>query len=146
MLLRRKKQGFMDLRYVTTQWQLRIEGSLSWMPVNRAASVIIELLFSTGFRPIYHLENPSRQSWASAPDGLAAIFGSKDAPLPIIPFKDWLDRARVLREDPSYNYALKVMHFLERDFIRMASGTVILRTAESKLDSPTLLRSTYYVS
>lgn len=109
--------------------------------MNRAASVVIELLFSTGFRPVYHLENHSRQSWPSALDGLAAILGSKDAPLPIIPFKDWLDRARVLREDPSCNYALKVMHFLEQDFIRMASGTVILRTAESKLDSPTLLRS-----
>ncbi|KIK63254.1 hypothetical protein GYMLUDRAFT_197778 [Collybiopsis luxurians FD-317 M1] len=120
----------------------RVEGSLSWMPVNRTASVVIELLFSIGFRPIYHLENPSRQSWASVLDGLAAIFGSKDAPLPIIPFKDWLDRARALGEDPSYNHALKVMHFLEQDFIRMASGTVILRTAESKLDSPTLLRST----
>ncbi|KIK64898.1 hypothetical protein GYMLUDRAFT_39839 [Collybiopsis luxurians FD-317 M1] len=120
----------------------RVEGSLSWMRVNRAASVVIELLFSTGFRPIYHLENPSRQSWANVLDGLAAILGSKDAPLPIILFNDWLDRARALGEDPSYNYALKVMHFLDQDFIRMASGTVVLRTASTKMDSPTLLRST----
>jgi len=46
-----------------------LDGSLSWIPVNRAASVISELLFSNGFRPFYHMENPSRQSW----DGVRTI-------------------------------------------------------------------------
>ncbi|KIK56246.1 hypothetical protein GYMLUDRAFT_76195 [Collybiopsis luxurians FD-317 M1] len=119
-----------------------IEGSLSWLPVNRTASVVIELLFSKGFRPIYHLENPSRQSWVNVLERLASIIGSKDAPLPNVPFKEWLDRAHTLGEDPSYNFALKVMPFLEKDFIRMASGTIVLGMTGSKSDSPTLLKST----
>ena len=114
------------------------------MPVNRAAAVISELLFSSGFRPMYHMENPSRQSWRGILGNLATIISSnKDkAPIPIIPFKTWLSRAQELGKDPQHNYAVKVMGFLEHDFIRMASGVVILRTANAKLDSPTMVRST----
>ncbi|KAF4620377.1 hypothetical protein D9613_000452 [Agrocybe pediades] len=121
----------------------QVEGSLSWMPVNRAAAVVSELLFSTGFQPIYHMENPSRQSWQGILDSLSTILGSpEDGPLPTIPFTKWLARVKAFGEDQEQNKALKVMHFLEHDFIRMASGDVILRTANAKLDSPTMVKST----
>jgi hypothetical protein len=32
--------------------------SLAWMPVNRAGDIMVELPFSKGFKPFYHLENP----------------------------------------------------------------------------------------
>lgn len=114
------------------------------MPVNRAAAVIAELLFSSGFQPMYHMENPSRQSWQGILENLASILtsNSNQAPLPIIPFETWLERVRELGNDQQHNYALKVMPFLEHDFIRMASGAVILRTSNAKLDSPTMVTST----
>lgn len=117
------------------------------MPVNRAAAVITELLFSSGFQPIYHMENPSRQSWQSILGNLASILSSNDEgahsqPLPIIPFATWLERVQALGDDQENNYAQKVMHYLENDFVRVASGAVILRTANAKLDSPTLVKST----
>ncbi len=35
----------------------RLEGTLSWLPVNRAGQIVIKLLFSERFKPIYHMEN-----------------------------------------------------------------------------------------
>jgi hypothetical protein len=117
------------------------------MPVNRAAAVIAELLFSSGFQPIYHMENPSRQSWQGILENLASILNSdkgqpQSQPLPIIPFATWLSRVQGLGNDQEHNYAQKVMQFLEHDFIRLASGVVILRTTNAKLDSPTMVKST----
>lgn len=111
------------------------------MPVNRAAAVISELLFSSGFRPIYHMENPSRQTWRGILGNLASIL-SEAQPLPIIPFATWLAQVQGLGNDQEHNRALKVMPFLEHDFIRMASGVVILSTTKAKLDSPTMVKST----
>lgn len=116
--------------------------SLSWIPVNRAGNVITELLFSDGFQPFYHMENPSRQSWAGLLHNLASVLGGSDGPLPLIPFSEWLERVRALGDDPARNAAFKVLSFLEHDFVRMASGPVILRTACAREDSPTMVKST----
>lgn len=117
-----------------------LSGSLSWIPVNRAGDAITEMLFSKGFKPIYHMENPSRQSWQGLVENLASILGGSDQPLPIIPYTKWLEKVKAGGEGKSP--AFRVLSFLENDFIRMSSGDVILRTAETKLDSPTLVKST----
>lgn len=119
-----------------------LEGSLSWIPVNRAGDIITELLFSKGFKPFYHMENPSRQSWNGIISNLASILGGKGDPLPSIPLSKWLARVRDLGDDPARNAAYKILSFLERDFQTMSNGTVILRTATARLDSPTMVRST----
>lgn len=112
------------------------------MPVNRAGVVISELLFSKGFRPFYHMENPSRQAWSGLLREIAVILGGKSTPLPLVPLADWLERVRALGDDPASNVAFKILGFLENDFERMAAGSVILRTSTARLDSPTMVTST----
>ncbi|EPQ54396.1 acetyl-CoA synthetase-like protein [Gloeophyllum trabeum ATCC 11539] len=120
-----------------------LDGSLSWMPVNRAASAVAEFLFSKGFQPIYHMENPSRQSWSGLMSMLSSILSSDPStPLPKVPFEEWLNRVKARGDDPEFNPAYKIMNFLENDFVRMASGPVILSTARAKQDSQTMVRST----
>ncbi|KAG6916177.1 putative NRPS-like protein biosynthetic cluster [Tephrocybe rancida] len=119
-----------------------LEGSLSWIPVNRAGDILTELLFSRGFRPFYHMENPSRQSWNGIMSNLSGILGGAHGPLPLIPLSKWLNRVRDLGDDPARNAAYKIISFLERDFLTMSNGTVILRTATARLDSLTMVRST----
>ncbi|TFY83837.1 hypothetical protein EWM64_g160 [Hericium alpestre] len=130
---------------VRTSQKLRalpdIDGSLSWMPVNRAGSAIVDFLFSKNFRPIYHMENPSRQSWSGLLENLASVLGGSDGPLPMIPYDEWLRRVRDLGSDPEKNVAYKVMDFLENDFVRMASGSVVLGTDVAKRDSLTMVKS-----
>jgi len=119
-----------------------LKGSLSWTPVNRAAEIMTELLFSKGFKPFYHMENPSRQSWSSIISTIASILGGETGPLPSIPLSEWLDRVRKLGDDPARNAAYKILTFLEKHFQSMSDGTVILRTALSRLDSLSMVKST----
>ncbi|KAG6899620.1 hypothetical protein C0995_005371 [Termitomyces sp. Mi166 len=119
-----------------------LKGSLSWLPVNRAGDILAELLFSRGFKPFYHMENPSRQSWQGIISNLSGILSKPHAPLPLIPLAEWLGRVRDLGDDPTRNAAHKILSFLERDFETMSSGTVILRTATARLDSMTMVKST----
>ncbi|KAG6884831.1 putative NRPS-like protein biosynthetic cluster [Termitomyces sp. T159_Od127] len=120
-----------------------LQGSLSWLPVNRAGSILTELLFSRGFKPFYHVENPSRQSWEGIMLSLSGILGERHgAPLPLIPLAKWLARVRALGDDPKRNAAFKIMAFLERDFETMASGSVVLRTATARVDSVSMVRCT----
>ena len=88
------------------------------------------------------MENPSRQSWSGLLYNLASILGGLDGPLPVIPFPEWLERVRALGDDPERNSAFKILGFLENNFLRMAAGSVTLRTATARLDSPTMVRST----
>ena len=95
-------------------------------------------LFSKGFKPFYHMENPSRQSWSGLLENLAAVLGGAA----LVPFDEWMSRVRALGDDPARNPAFKVINFLEHDFVRMASGPVILQTSVAKSDSPTMVHST----
>lgn len=88
------------------------------------------------------MENPSRQSWSGLLHKLASILGGPDGPLPVVLFSDWLDRVHALGEDPERNPAFKILGFLENNFVKMATGSVTLRTANTRLDSPTMVRST----
>lgn len=118
------------------------------MPVNRAAAVICELLFCQRFQPFYHLENPSRQSWKGILEHLSKALAPSDGecdsppPLPVIPFPEWIERVRTFGGDPTQNAALKIMDFIQRDFVRMAGGSVILNTNVARADSATMVRST----
>ncbi|KAI0322050.1 hypothetical protein OF83DRAFT_1096462 [Amylostereum chailletii] len=114
-----------------------LHGSLSWMPVNRAAAVISELLFSKPFRPTYHLENPSRQPLGPVLDDFADLLGG----LPRLPFNQWLNQVRALGSDPETNPAHGILVFLEKDFVRMAAGSVVLGTNKAREDSATMRTS-----
>ncbi|KAK0504442.1 hypothetical protein EDD18DRAFT_1133755 [Armillaria luteobubalina] len=102
----------------------RLEGTLSWLPVNRAGQIVIELLFSDRFKSIYHMENPARQEWTAVIDNLSDILG-----IPVLDYAEWLERVR------GNEQVNKLIGFLERDFERMASGGVVLGTEEAKKDS-----------
>ena len=108
------------------------------MPANCAGDILVELLFSQGFKPVYHLENPSRQPWPEILHVLASELGGASGPLPLIPFSDWLALVHALGKDPTRNIAVALLDFLEHDFIRLASGSLMLGTAASIEDSPTM--------
>ncbi|CAZ81322.1 unnamed protein product [Tuber melanosporum] len=115
-----------------------IKGTLSWIPVDRAARVVIELLFqSSPPDPIYHLENPMRQPWS---DLLVLLSRALGLPSKIIPFEAWLDKVRSIT-DAEKNPAGKVVKFLEEEFTAMASGAVVLDTRKARRVSRTLAGS-----
>lgn len=65
--------------------------TLSWVPVDRAAQVAMELMLSHELTAlVYHLENPIRQPWSE----LCTLL-ENELSIPFkqrIPFQEWLDR------------------------------------------------------
>ncbi|OCL13142.1 non-reducing polyketide synthase 1 [Glonium stellatum] len=114
------------------------EGELSWCPVNDVSAALSELLISdvTPY-PIYHIENPARQSWR---DMISILGGTLNVPRTnVVPFHAWI---RLVRQFPGStdidNPAAKLVDFLEEHFVRMSCGGLILDTTRSREHSKTL--------
>lgn len=118
------------------------EGNLSWCPANDVAATLGEILLgSFAPYPIYHIENPARQSW---PDMVRVLAEALDIPQTgIIPFDKWIDRVRQFPPSNADvdNPAARLADFLEAHFLRMSCGGLILDTAHSKEHSETLRNS-----
>ncbi|CAD6985706.1 unnamed protein product [Tilletia controversa] len=108
-----------------------LSGTLSWIPVNRAAKALIELaLHSNPSTPILHLENPTRQSWAE----MISILTSKLGLDPPTSWTEWLASVKSNGELP----ASKLVGFLEKDFEALGTGEVVLDTGVARGLSVTL--------
>jgi hypothetical protein len=108
--------------------------SYSWLPVNRAAKVVVELLFQQGpsKSAFYHIENPIRQSNQDLAVILQHELGLTG---PLLPFDVWLSRVRDTGD------AKELLEFFENDFERLSGGTISLDTRVARLGSPTLKRT-----
>ncbi|KFY80937.1 hypothetical protein V499_00270 [Pseudogymnoascus sp. VKM F-103] len=119
-----------------------LSGDLSWYPVNDVAATLGELLLGdvTPY-PIYHIENPERQSWSEMIEVLVELLNIPRAN--IITFEAWLDRVRQFPPSSAdtENPAARLVEFLEAHFVRMSCGHLILDTAHSRQHSETLRNS-----
>jgi hypothetical protein len=108
--------------------------TLSWIPVNHAATSISEILLSpTPLSLIHHLENPIRQSWHDLLQILCAELGISQT----IPMDQWLDRVWNTPIETN-NPAKKLYDFFADDFVRMACGEVVMGTETARSVSKTL--------
>ena len=88
--------------------------------------------------PIYHIENPVRQPWCEM---ILVLADALDIPRTnIIPFEDWVSRVRRFPGSETDNPAARLVEFLDKHFIRMSCGGLILDTAKSTEHSKTLRR------
>lgn len=115
-----------------------LPGHLSWLPVNDVAASLAELLLShSPAANIYHVENPVRQPWSEVTSLLADELTIPSSN--IIQYDEWL---KLIRDFPRHrdaeNPAKRVITFLENDFIRMATGGLILGVDKATKVSKTL--------
>ncbi|KAF7592428.1 hypothetical protein BBP40_000276 [Aspergillus hancockii] len=114
-----------------------LEGVLSWCPVNDVAATLGDLLLGDQpAYPIYHIENPVRQSW---PEMITVLSDALCIPQAnIIPYGEWVRRVRQCTLPTAQNPAIQLVDFFETDFLRMSCGGMILDTARSREHSVTL--------
>ncbi|KAI0478554.1 putative polyketide synthase [Xylariaceae sp. FL0804] len=143
-----------------------LRGVAHWLPVDRTARVMVELLLKlehaeveveeeeekeeeekeeeeeeeeTGCGPpVYHVDNPVGQPWADVSRVLADALG---VPLPGgvgVPFADWVATVRASSLPVEQNPAARVVGFLEGHFERMACGGIVLDTRKASEHSPTM--------
>jgi malonyl CoA-acyl carrier protein transacylase/nucleoside-diphosphate-sugar epimerase/acyl carrier protein len=114
------------------------DGLLSWTPVDDVAGTLVDLLMTEQPYPIYHIDNPIRQPWSAMIPILADALGIPASN--IIPFREWIERVR--RSPPGVedaaNPAVKLVDFLDENFIRMSCGGLLLETTRARQHSPTL--------
>ena len=118
-----------------------LDGVLQWLPVDRGARVMAELLrigdVDVEAHAIYHIDNPVGQPWKSMSPVLAAALDIP--PQAIISFEDWIQRVRrspLLVE--SENPAARLVDFLEEHFRRMSCGGLVLDTQHAQEHSHTM--------
>ncbi|KAI1111370.1 hypothetical protein F5Y14DRAFT_425768 [Nemania sp. NC0429] len=111
-----------------------LEGVASWMPVDRAAHSLCEILVRRGkLESFLHIENPVRQPLK---DIFTIMAHEMRLPRPfIIPFEEWLQRATVAGEVRSLE------SFYRDHFHKLAGGAVTLETAKTRALSSCLTRS-----
>ncbi|KAI1452552.1 hypothetical protein F4805DRAFT_462631 [Annulohypoxylon moriforme] len=115
-----------------------LEGRLQWVPVDSVASTIADLALNQKANgPIYHIDNPIGQPWEEMVGTLA-----EELDIPgenILPFAEWI---RKVRRSPlvteTENPSLKLVDFLDKHFVHMSCGGIILGTAKTRERSSTL--------
>lgn len=100
-----------------------LPGTLSWCPVNEVAAVLGELLLKDGNQTqVYHIENPSRQPWATMVRTLANELNIRHKN--IVPFEQWIAHVQQFPGTPDENPAIRLIQFFENDFLRMTCGYI----------------------
>ncbi|KAL8994550.1 MAG: hypothetical protein Q9169_005514 [Polycauliona sp. 2 TL-2023] len=109
-----------------------LRGTLSWLPVDKAARTVVDLLLGRGLPSLVaHVENPVRQSWADVCSILEYILGMPAGTR--LPYSIWLERVSKLDDSPS-----ELMEFFNHEFLRMSGGDIVLDTKQCRVRSPTL--------
>ncbi|KAK4541030.1 hypothetical protein LTR36_008399 [Oleoguttula mirabilis] len=115
-----------------------LDRDLSWAPVDKVAEVLTDLLLAANTPyPVYHIENPVRQSWRQMIITLSRLLDIPHGRA--IPFQDWVKRVRSFPGSAeSDNPAAMLIDFLEEHFVRMDCGGLILDTTKCSEHSKTL--------
>ncbi|KAI1781278.1 putative polyketide synthase [Hypoxylon cercidicola] len=121
-----------------------LRGVLHWLPVDRSARVMADLLKlddrdgAAEACAVYHVDNPVGQPWRAMSTVLAAALDIP--PHGIVPFEEWVGRVRRSPLPEKENPAARVVGFLEAHFERMACGGIVLDTRRAGEHSETMAR------
>ncbi|KAI1335918.1 hypothetical protein F5Y15DRAFT_396198 [Xylariaceae sp. FL0016] len=110
----------------------RLEGTLSWLPIDRAAKSLVEIgLTPNPVAPetVVHLENPVRQRWQ---DFTAIAVRELGIEGPLVEFDQWLEQAA------AKGLVTSLRPFFQLDFRALGSGDVVLETGRAQSMSRTL--------
>ncbi|KAF2151287.1 putative polyketide synthase [Myriangium duriaei CBS 260.36] len=112
------------------------EGELSWTPVEDVAATCADLLLRNDHpQPVYHIDNPVRQPW-----GPMVRLWAEDLAAEVVPFEEWIRRVKDYGGNAVNNPAIKLLGFLDENFVRMSCGGLLLGTEHCVADSRTLAR------
>ena len=117
-----------------------LQGPCSWTPVDSVAGTLADLLFVRNPCPVYNVDNPVRQQWENT---VAVIARALDLPREkaVVPFDQWV---ALVRAGPTAgltekeNPATRLVEFLDKDFLRMSCGGILLDTTKAREHSATL--------
>ncbi|KAJ5895285.1 hypothetical protein N7495_006976 [Penicillium taxi] len=127
-----------------------LPGTMGWTPADIMARGLLDILtqpHDIALYPIYHIENPVRQSWGETLDIIAEEMNIPrlETGTSLLPFDEWVNQVRhwPRLEDngpQGKNPAHLLVDFLDSGFIRMSCGGLLMGTAHAREHSPTLAK------
>ncbi|KAI0012724.1 hypothetical protein F4779DRAFT_530213 [Xylariaceae sp. FL0662B] len=128
--------ALVQVAQATGKWP-RLQGTLSWLPVDTCAAAISDILLAAAPPDlVYHVENPVRQDWPSMLARIARELGFAPEAA-FVDFDEW----RALAVAAATDHVDLLMEFFADHFLHMATGGVILDTARARRASETLRRA-----
>lgn len=121
-----------------------LDEEMSWLPVDIAASIILDIALTSTATPVnsdlvYHVLNPKRFHWTR--DMLPAL---RDAGLKfeVLPTDQWMEKMRTSDQDPVRNPPIKLLDWFEGKYGRTSSkskqGVLEYQTKETEARSESL--------
>ncbi|KAJ6024668.1 hypothetical protein N7540_005465 [Penicillium herquei] len=114
----------------------QLDDVLSWTPVDRMASSIIELSLSREAAGIMNVTNPTFSHWTHE---LLPLLRRAGLEFEVLPKKAWLQRLRDSNQDPEINPPTKLLEFFTSKYDNENPSRVLLHdTKLAREGSPTL--------
>ncbi|THH15905.1 hypothetical protein EW146_g4648 [Bondarzewia mesenterica] len=108
---------------------------ISWIPVDVAASALLEMLGSS--EPVLHLVHPNPAEWGIVSDTASELLG-----VPVIPYADWVSKLQEAHrttagdhDAPKKNPALNLVDFFANDLAIESSVVLSTERAEKVSES-----------
>ncbi|KAF2853068.1 ketoacyl-synt-domain-containing protein [Plenodomus tracheiphilus IPT5] len=110
-----------------------VPGTAFWTTVNDIAATLSDLLLGDRTpHSIYHIENPVGQSWKALNSVLSSALNIPN----LIPFGEWVERVKAAPQQN--NPASTLVDFLDKNYLRMSCGGLVLDTQRTLEHSSTL--------
>jgi hypothetical protein len=113
-----------------------LNDTLSWLPIDVVAQVIVELCQSREPQGVYHVVNPRSLNWTR--DLLPMLQGA-GLEFEQVSQQDWLERLAASNPDPAVNPTIKLLDFFKAKYSTPKTGpAVFYETHATERVSPTL--------
>jgi thioester reductase-like protein len=108
-----------------------LDDTLTWLPIDIVAKVMVEICHSQRRHDVYHVVNPKSFNWTK---DLLPMLRSAGLQFEQVSPQDWLKRLASSNPDPAVNPTIKLLDFFRSKYATPKSGPSVLfetKTAES---------------
>jgi thioester reductase-like protein len=99
-----------------------LNDTLSWLPVDDVARVIVELCHSPARHDVYHVVNPRSFNWTR---DLLPMLHSAGLTFEQVSPQAWLDRLAASSPDPAVNPTIKLLDFFKSKYSAPATRPAV---------------------
>jgi thioester reductase-like protein len=113
-----------------------LDDTLTWLPIDTVARVIVELCQTSAVQDVYHVVNPRSLHWTR---DLLPMLSAAGLKFEQVSAQAWLERLAHSNPDPAVNPTIKLLDFFKTKYEKPKSGPgVFYETKLTEAASPTL--------
>jgi thioester reductase-like protein len=113
-----------------------LNDTLSWLPVDDVARVIVELCHAPEPHDVYHVVNPRLFNWTK---DLLPMLRAAGLSFESVSPQAWLEKLAASNPDPTVNPTIKLLDFFKTKYANPSTGpAVVYETRVTEAASPTL--------